>query len=112
MWLPVDPTLNQFPADATHLRLVRGGLDRQAAILPLIGRLKMTVLDLELAPGTDRVIVGRQAEIVAPAADALAIEPRAPPTVADASDRSRSTQPEPNDCRSRSCEGVRSLQGR
>ena len=78
MWLPVDPTLNQFPADATHLRLVRGGLDRQAAILPLIGRLKMTVLALELAPGTDRVIVGRQAEIVAPAADALAIElPRA-----------------------------------
>ena len=42
LWLPVDPTLNQFPADATHLRLARGGLDRQAAILPLIGRLKMT----------------------------------------------------------------------
>ena len=32
-WLPVDPTLNQFPADATHVRLARGGLDRQAAIL-------------------------------------------------------------------------------
>ena len=38
LWLPVDPTLNQFPADATHLRLARGGLDKQAAILPLIGR--------------------------------------------------------------------------
>ena len=37
-WLPVDPTFNQFPADATHLRLARGGLDKQAAILPLIGR--------------------------------------------------------------------------
>ena len=59
LWLPVDPTLNQFPADATHLRLARGGLDQQAAILPLIGRLKMTVLDLELVPGTERVIVGR-----------------------------------------------------
>ena len=35
LWLPVDPTLNQFPADATHLRLARGGLDKQAAILPL-----------------------------------------------------------------------------
>ena len=45
LWLPVDPTLNQFPADGTHLRLVRGGLDQQAAILPLIGRLRMTVLD-------------------------------------------------------------------
>jgi transglutaminase-like putative cysteine protease len=68
LWLPVDPTLNQFPADATHLRLARGGLDRQAAILPLIGRLKMTVLELELVPGTDRVIVGRQADVAAAAA--------------------------------------------
>jgi len=40
MWLPVDPTFNQFPADATHLRLARGGLDKQTAILPLIGRVK------------------------------------------------------------------------
>src|SRR6266550_1512801 len=39
MWLPVDPTLNEFPADATHVRLARGGLDKQASILPLIGRL-------------------------------------------------------------------------
>jgi transglutaminase-like putative cysteine protease len=80
LWLPVDPTLNQFPADATHLRLARGGLDRQAAILPLIGRLKMTVLDLELVPGTDRVIVGRPAEPAAAAA-ALPIDlPRAATT--------------------------------
>jgi transglutaminase-like putative cysteine protease len=69
LWLPVDPTLNQFPADATHLRLLRGGLDRQAAILPLIGKLKMTIVELELAPGTNRVIVGRPAAApVAPAA--------------------------------------------
>ena len=61
LWLPVDPTLNQFPADATHLRLARGGLDKQAAILPLIGRLKMTVLDLELAPDSTPILVGRQA---------------------------------------------------
>jgi transglutaminase-like putative cysteine protease len=58
-WLPVDPTLNEFPADATHIRLARGGLDKQAAILPLVGRLKMTVLDLELAPTANQVIVGR-----------------------------------------------------
>jgi transglutaminase-like putative cysteine protease len=61
LWLPVDPTLNQFPADATHLRLLRGGLDRQAAILPLIGRMKMTVLDVELAPNSTPILVGRQA---------------------------------------------------
>ncbi len=57
-WLPVDPTFNQFPADGTHLRLVRGGLDKQAAILPLIGRMKMTVLALEVRGGTTRVTVG------------------------------------------------------
>jgi transglutaminase-like putative cysteine protease len=60
LWLPVDPTLNQFPADATHLRLARGGLDKQAAILPLIGQLKMTVLDVELAPNSTPILVGRQ----------------------------------------------------
>lgn len=57
-WLPVDPTFNQFPADATHLRLARGGLDKQATILPLIGRLKMTVLDLELTPGSTPILIG------------------------------------------------------
>ena len=60
MWLPVDPTLNQFPADATHLRLARGGLDKQAAILPLIGRMQMTVLDVELAPNSTPILAGRE----------------------------------------------------
>jgi transglutaminase-like putative cysteine protease len=60
MWLPVDPTLNQFPADATHLRLARGGLDKQAVVLPLIGRLKIEILHLETAPNTSPVVVGRR----------------------------------------------------
>jgi Transglutaminase-like superfamily len=67
LWLPVDPTFNQFPADATHLRLARGGLDRQAAILPMIGHLKMTVLDLEVVPGSTPILVG------APVADIPAL---------------------------------------
>jgi hypothetical protein len=58
LWLPVDPTLNQFPADATHLRLARGGLEKQTVILPLIGKLKMKVLDVEVTPGTRRVLAG------------------------------------------------------
>jgi len=62
LWLPVDPTLNEFPADATHIRLARGGLDKQAAILPLIGQLKIEILDMETAPNTTPVVVGRQAE--------------------------------------------------
>lgn len=61
LWLPVDPTFNQFPADATHVRLARGGLDKQTAILPLIGRLKMTVLDLDLVPGSTPIVVGAPA---------------------------------------------------
>jgi transglutaminase-like putative cysteine protease len=59
LWLPVDPTFNQFPADATHVRMTRGGLDRQAAILPLIGHLKMDIIDLELAPNSTPILVGR-----------------------------------------------------
>jgi len=62
LWLPVDPTLNQYPADATHLRVTRGGLDKQAVVLPLIGRLQMTVLDVEFAPGANRPVVGRVSE--------------------------------------------------
>jgi transglutaminase-like putative cysteine protease len=60
LWLPVDPTLNEFPADATHLRLARGGLDKQTVILPLIGRLKMTVLELELVPNSTPMLAGRE----------------------------------------------------
>jgi transglutaminase-like putative cysteine protease len=59
LWLPVDPTFNQFPADATHVRLARGGLDKQAAIVPLIGHLKMNIIDLELAPNSTPILVGR-----------------------------------------------------
>jgi hypothetical protein len=59
LWLPVDPTFNQFPADAMHVRLLRGGLDKQAAILPLIGKVKMDILDLDLAPNSTPILVGR-----------------------------------------------------
>jgi len=68
VWLPVDPTFNQFPADATHVRLARGGLDRQAAILPLVGKLKMTIRDVDLGPNARSVLVGRQPADLAPLA--------------------------------------------
>jgi transglutaminase-like putative cysteine protease len=66
LWLPVDPTLNQFPADATHVRLARGGLDRQAAILGLVGRAQIEILDVELRPGANPVLVGRAASDLRP----------------------------------------------
>jgi transglutaminase-like putative cysteine protease len=61
LWLPVDPTFDQFPADATHVRLARGGLDQQAAILPMIGRTQIEVSEVEVAPDTTPILVGRQA---------------------------------------------------
>lgn len=44
-WVPVDPAFGQFPADATHLKLVTGGLERQVALLDVIGRLRITPVD-------------------------------------------------------------------
>jgi len=58
-WIAVDPTLDQFPADATHVRLARGGLDRQAAIVSMVGRAKLDVLEVALRPGAVPVLVGR-----------------------------------------------------
>ena len=77
LWLPVDPTFNQFPADSTHVRLARGGLDKQAAIIPLIGRLKMTVLDIEVIPGSTPILVGQTA--AASAVPALPVAQRRAP---------------------------------
>ena len=58
-WVPVDPTLNQFPADATHLRIARGGLDKQTVVLSLIGKLRIRVLDMTLAEGAIPILAGR-----------------------------------------------------
>jgi len=43
-WVAIDPTLNQFPADATHIRLVEGGLERQAELIKLMGSLSLDIL--------------------------------------------------------------------
>jgi len=43
-WIAVDPTFDQFPADAAHLPIAIGGLARQVELVPLIGRLKLEVL--------------------------------------------------------------------
>ena len=42
-WIAVDPTFDQFPADAARLRIATGGLARQAELVPLIGRLTLEV---------------------------------------------------------------------
>jgi hypothetical protein len=43
-WVAVDPTFGQFPADASHIRFVTGGLGRQAELLRLVGSLSVNVI--------------------------------------------------------------------
>jgi transglutaminase-like putative cysteine protease len=43
-WVAVDPTFGQFPADAAHIRLAIGGLERQAELLRLVATLRIEVL--------------------------------------------------------------------
>ncbi len=48
-WITVDALMGQMPADATHIRLARGDLSEQMDILPMIGRLNITILGSEIA---------------------------------------------------------------
>jgi hypothetical protein len=49
-WVAVDPTFGQFPADASHIRFVIGGLAQQVEIVRLIGNLDIEVLPLDQEP--------------------------------------------------------------
>jgi hypothetical protein len=44
-WVPVDPTFGQVPADATHVKLVEGDLDRQVEIMAVMGRLAFELIE-------------------------------------------------------------------
>ena len=46
-WVPVDPTFGQFPADATHVKVVEGDLDKQIAIMGLLGKIKLALIDVQ-----------------------------------------------------------------
>ncbi len=46
-WMPVDTTLNQIPADATHLKLAEGELDQQIGVLKVVGKLRLKVVASE-----------------------------------------------------------------
>ncbi len=48
-WVPVDPTFGQFPADAAHIRLSRGGLARQVEMMTSIGHLQLHLLRADSA---------------------------------------------------------------
>ena len=42
-WVSLDPTFNQVPADATHLKLAEGLEEGVASLLPIIGKLKIEI---------------------------------------------------------------------
>jgi len=44
-WTAVDPTFNQFPADATHIKLKVGELREMIQLMQVIGRLRVEVED-------------------------------------------------------------------
>ncbi|MDP8233648.1 MAG: transglutaminase-like domain-containing protein [Candidatus Saelkia tenebricola] len=46
-WIDIDPTLNQFPADPTHIMLVEGELSEQFDILKILGKIEIEVKDYE-----------------------------------------------------------------
>ena len=46
-WLPVDSTLGRYRMGATNIKLAEGGLDKQAAIVHLVGKLRVHVDNVE-----------------------------------------------------------------
>lgn len=44
-WLPIDPTFGQEVADATHIKLLEGGFERQADLMRVVGKISVTVLE-------------------------------------------------------------------
>jgi len=46
-WKTADALMGQMPADVTHIKFVEGGLDRQAEMVRVIGRVKLTVLEAQ-----------------------------------------------------------------
>jgi hypothetical protein len=44
-WVSLDPVMAQFPADATHVKFIDGGLEEQIRMAQVIGRLSMEILE-------------------------------------------------------------------
>ena len=42
-WVSVDPTFGQFPADASHIKLIEGDLSKSIEIMKLIGRINIKI---------------------------------------------------------------------
>ncbi len=45
-WIPIDPTLGQPIADATHIKLVEGSVGQWTRLVPFLGQVSIDVLDV------------------------------------------------------------------
>ncbi len=48
-WRPLDPTFGQDIADATHIKLLEGGFERQAELMRVVGKISIQVLETSKA---------------------------------------------------------------
>ena len=46
-WIALDPTLGQRLADATHIKLLEGSIDRWTQLLPFIGQIEIEVASIQ-----------------------------------------------------------------
>lgn len=46
-WISLDPVMSQFPADATHIKFIDGGLEEQMRMARVVGRLSMEILEYQ-----------------------------------------------------------------
>jgi hypothetical protein len=44
-WVSMDATLNQMPADASHIKLLEGNMDKQVEMASWIGEIKLQIMD-------------------------------------------------------------------
>ena len=44
-WSPLDPTFGQEITDASHIKLLEGGFERQADLMRVVGKIKVTIIE-------------------------------------------------------------------
>ncbi len=49
-WMAMDPTFGQPVADATHVKLLEGGLDQQAKLMHAIGKIRLNIKSFSYPP--------------------------------------------------------------
>ncbi len=45
-WITVDSSFGQFPADATHIKLLEGSIGKGAELVKIVGKLNIEILEV------------------------------------------------------------------